>query len=154
MIVRRCIESYKWRLSEEILKHRLNRQCIHRRRCIDLDIIQRACFGCCRRSFRTSWTDRLPKNGRLLKVFTPDGQKPSGIIGLPIGMYFLTVNRQELADRTPSSRKTSLSWRLADRNFFQTGVPDRQREGLSGWIPDGCPSGTCGFGRQEINYEQ
>jgi len=53
--------------------------------------------------------DRIPRNGRLLTVFTPDGQKPSEIIGLPIGMYFLTVNRQELADKTPSSRKTSLS---------------------------------------------
>jgi len=39
---------------------------------------------------------------------TPGGQKPSGIIGLPTGMYFLTVNRQELTDRTPASGKSSL----------------------------------------------
>jgi len=44
----------------------------------------------------------LPK-----KRIIPDGQKPSGIIGLPIGMKFRTANRRECADRTPVSGKTT-----------------------------------------------
>jgi len=143
MIVRRCIESYKWRLSEEILKHRLNRQCIHRRRCIDLDIIQRACFGCCWRSFRTSWTDTTKKwktpNGLYSRrsktvrnyrityrnVF-PDGQ-PSGIgrqdSVVKKDLTFLTVGRQEFFPDGSSWRTTGgpvwlNTWWLPVRNMW------------------------------------
>ena len=37
----------------------------------------------------------------------PDGQKPSGITGLPTGMKFPTANCPECADRTSSSGKTT-----------------------------------------------
>ena len=57
-------------------------------------------------------------------------------------MKFLMANRRESTDMTPLSGKTTLSWRLADRKVFLTGVPDGLREGGSGWIRDGYPSGT------------